>query len=81
MGLRTVTRRGNTYNFVCGYMMFYRPYVREMLDHMDTFLIRNNRIETRQVRWPSRVVPMSGWLTSHVRVMVYGHTAMSGHAD
>uniref|UniRef100_A0A7S0R9K3 Glycosyltransferase n=1 Tax=Pyramimonas obovata TaxID=1411642 RepID=A0A7S0R9K3_9CHLO len=42
------TYKGKTYNFVCGYMMFYRPYVREFLEYMDNYMIENKIIKTRQ---------------------------------
>lgn len=40
--------KGKTYNFVCGYMMFYRPYVREFLDFIDEYMIENKIIKTRK---------------------------------
>jgi len=32
--------KGKIFNFVCGYMMFYRPYVKEMLDFMDAYIAK-----------------------------------------
>ncbi|KAK3287903.1 hypothetical protein CYMTET_4608 [Cymbomonas tetramitiformis] len=39
-------RKGKVYNFVCGYMMFYRPYVKEFLSFVDDYVQRNRPRDT-----------------------------------
>jgi len=77
-------RRGKYYNFVCGYMLFYKPYVREMLEHMDEHLIKHRKITTRKgFPWNLHEVAdktfSSGALLSEYDS--YGSWVMMHHAD
>eukprot|EP00242_Pyramimonas_sp_CCMP2087_P010876 CAMPEP_0198202848 /NCGR_PEP_ID=MMETSP1445-20131203/6077_1 /TAXON_ID=36898 /ORGANISM="Pyramimonas sp., Strain CCMP2087" /LENGTH=398 /DNA_ID=CAMNT_0043873969 /DNA_START=265 /DNA_END=1461 /DNA_ORIENTATION=+ len=41
------THNGNVYNFVCGYMMFYKPYVKEMLGDIQRHLVSTHQVDPK----------------------------------